>query len=106
MYRYVDGSPTLVHDFNHLLIAVTLRHAYQSAKLTNTMIDMYHIVANLKLLNLLQRQGHLTTSGLVGTQVVLMEAVEYLVVGKYAELLVVVGKTFVEGLFDRIEDPT
>ena len=95
MDRNVDGSTTLVHNLNHLLIAVALRHSDQSTKLTDTVIDMYHIVAHLELLNLLQRQGYLTTAGLVGTQVILMESVEYLVVGKDAQLLVVVSKAFV-----------
>ena len=42
-------------------------HSYQSAELTDTMIDVHHVVAHLKLLNLLQRQGHLTTSRLIRT---------------------------------------
>ena len=64
---------------------------------------MYHVVADLKLLDFLQRQRHLTRACLVGRQTVLMVAVEYLVVSEYAESQVVVGKTLVESLFDGIE---
>ena len=65
MYRNVDGSPTFVHNLNHFLIAVTLGHTHQTAKLTYAVIDMHHVIAHLKLLNLFQRQGHLTTACLV-----------------------------------------
>ena len=76
-------------------------HSYQSAKLTDAMIHMHHIVAHLELLNLLQRQRHLTTTGLVALEVVLMEAVENLMVGEEARFQVVVGKALVEGFVDR-----
>ena len=111
----IDGAPTLVHNLDHLLVllavgcwllAVRNRHTNQSAKLTDTMVDMHHIVANFKLLNLLQRQRHLTRPCLVGRQTVLMVAVEDLVVSEYAEAQVVVGKTLVEVLFDGIEQNT
>ena len=60
------------------------------------MVYMNHIVANLKLLYLLERQSHFSTTGLIALQVVLMETVEYLVVGKEAHSQVVVDKTFVQ----------
>ena len=78
-------------------------HSDQSAKLTDAVIDMYHIVAHLKLLNLLQRQCHLSTSCLIGAQVVLMETVEYLVVGKDTEFLVVIRKPLMQRLLDGFE---
>ena len=78
-------------------------HPNQSAELTDTMIDVHHVVAHLKLLNLLQRQGHLTASGLVGTQVILMETVEYLVVGKDADPLVVIDESCMERLLHRLK---
>ena len=55
----------LIEDLYHLLIAIPLGHSYQASELTNTMIDMHHVVANLKLLDFLQRKSHLTTTGLV-----------------------------------------
>ena len=103
MYRDIDGTATVVDDLNHLLIAVTLRHAHQPAELSDAVVDMHYIVANLELLNLLECQRHLATTGSVGAQAVFVETVEYLMVGKDAQLQAVVGKTFVEGLFDSIE---
>ena len=60
MNRDIDGAPTLIHYLDHLLIGVSLWHSNQSAKLSDSMIHMNHIVAHLKLLNLLQRQGNLS----------------------------------------------
>ena len=60
------------------------------------MIDMHHIVANLELLNLLEREGHLTTTGLVALQVVLMEAVEDLMISKDANTEVFVDEAFMK----------
>ena len=95
----------LVEDLDHLLkgllaLSVDDGHPYQSAKLTHTMINMDHKVANLELQDLLQREGHLTTAGLVALEVILMETVEYLVVGEEADAQIVVGKTLVKGILD------
>ena len=67
------------------------------------MIDMHHIVANLKLLNLLQREGHLTTTGLVALQVVLMEAVEDLMISKDANAEVFVSEPLMKGAVNAHE---
>ena len=106
MDRDIDGAPTLVHDLNHLLVAIALRHAYQSAKLTNAVVYVYYVVAHLKLLNLLERQRHFTRACLVGRQTVLVETVEDLMVSEYAESQIVVSKTFMECLFDGVEEDT
>ena len=60
------------------------------------MVYMNHIVANLKLLYLLECQSHFTATGLVALKVVLMESVEYLMIGKEAHFQVVVDETFVQ----------
>ena len=60
------------------------------------MIDMHHIVANLELLNLLEREGHLTTTGLVALQIVLMEAVEDLMISKDANAEVFISETLMK----------
>ena len=92
----------LIEDLDHLLIRLFALgssdgHAYQTAKLTYTMIDMHNEVAHLELLDLLQRKSHLTTTGLVALQVVLMETVKDLVVGKETNAQVVIHKTFMKG---------
>ena len=75
-------------------------HANETTEATDAVIYMNDIVANLELLQFLQRQRHLATTGTVAAQVVLMEAVEDLVVGEHAHLQVVVGKACMEGLGD------
>ena len=106
MYRHIDGAATVVLNLDHLLIARPLWHAHQSAKLAYAVVDVHHVVANLELLYLLQRQRHLAATCLVRTQVVFVETVKHLVVGEDAEVLVVVDKTCVEGSFDRLEAST
>ena len=103
MDRHVDGASTLIDDFDHLLVRVALWHTHQSSKLTNTMIDMHDIVAYLKLLYLLQRQGNLATTGLIRAQIILVETIENLMVGKDTKLQIVIGKAFVERAFYAIE---
>ena len=104
---HIDGAPAVVLDLDHLLVTrntlrilstpTTLnRHAHQTGKLADAVVDMHDIVTNLKLLYLLQRQGHLAAPGLVRAQVVLVETVEYLVIGKDAELLVVIDEAGME----------
>ena len=80
------------------------RHPNQSAELTDAVVDVDDVVAYLKLLYLLERQGYLAAAGTVALEVVLMETVEDLMVGKHAELQVVVGKALVQRLFDGGED--
>ena len=103
MYRHIDGAATVVLNLDHLLIARTLRHTHQSAKLTYAVVDVYHVVANLELLYLLQRQCHLAATSLVGAQIVLMEPVEDLVVSEDTQLQVMIYETCMKGTFDSIE---
>ena len=94
----------LIENLDHLLIAISLWHSHQASELTDAMIDMHHVVANLKLLDFLQRESHLTTTGLIALEVILMETVEYLMIGEDADTKIIVSKAFMKGLFDRGED--
>ena len=94
----------LIGDLDHLLVTIALGHPHKSTELADTVIHMYHIVTNLKLLDLLQRECHLTTTGLITLQVVLMETVEDLMIGEETDTEIIVGKAFVKCLFDGCED--
>ena len=88
----VYSSPTLIDDFDHLLIArsstfnlhpsTSYRHTDQPTELTDTVVHMYNVVADLKLLYFLECKRHLTASGMFAPQVIFMVAVKYLVVGE------------------------
>ena len=74
MDRHVDCPTSLINNFNHLLIALSTarclqviryRHTNKSTEFTYTMINMDHIVAYLKLLNFLECQGSLATTGFI-----------------------------------------
>ena len=99
----VDGVATLVGNLDHLLVTIALRHTHQSAELTYAVIDVDDVVAHLKLLYLLQSQRHLTRTRFVALQVVLMEAVENLMVGKEAGTGIDIDKSFVQRLVDGDE---
>ena len=81
----------------HLLITVALRHPYQSSKLAYSVVNMHHIVAHLELSDFLQSQCHLSSPRFVRSEVILVETIEYLVIGKETNLQVVVGESLVEG---------
>ena len=101
--RYVDAVALLVENLYHLLVSlfpssIGDRHADETAEFSYTVIDMHHKITNLKLLDLLKREGHLSTAGLVALKIVFVETVENLVVGEDADFEVVVGEAVVEGL--------
>ena len=93
----------LVDDFNHLLHHIALWHTHQAAKATHAVVDVYHVVSYLKLLQLLQCQCHFAFPSLVALQVVLVETVKNLVVGEAAEFQRVVDETLMDGSVDRDE---
>ena len=96
----VDAATAVVEDFNHLLIAISLRHTNKPTEFPNTMIDMHHKVTNLKLLDFFQRESHLATTGLVTLEVVLMETVEYLMVSEETNTQIVINETFMKCFVD------
>ena len=99
----------LIGDLDHLLIGLLAlrigdRHTHQATELSDAVIYMHHKIADFKLLDLLQRECHLTTAGLVALEVVFMETVEDLVIGEEADAEVIVGKAFVKRFFYWCED--
>ena len=55
----------LIDQFHHLLGSVAIGHAHQPGKATYTMVRMHHIVARSKLIQFLQREGHLAAACLI-----------------------------------------
>ena len=92
-----------VYELDHLLRTVAVGHAHQSGKAAHTVVDMHHVVARLKLAELLERDGHLAATRLVATEVILMETVEYLMVGKAGHAHGVVDESAMNGLVHRRE---
>ena len=62
---------------------------------------MNNKVTNLKLLYLLECQRHFTATGLVALKVVLMESVEYLMIGKETHFKIIIDKTLMQSFFNR-----
>ena len=107
--RDVDGIATLVGNLDHLLIllavgcwllAVSYWHTHQTAKLADAVIHVYHVVTYFKLLYLLECQRHLTRTGLIALEVVLMETVKDLMVGQEAGTGVSINKALVQRMVD------
>ena len=79
--RHEDRIVVLIFDLDHFLHGpIATRDAHESDKLPHSVIDMHHIVARLKLTNLFERERHLGIARVVGTQIVLVETIEDLVV--------------------------
>ena len=103
MNRHIDDIVILVDNLDHLLHLPIRRHTHQTTELTHTMIDMYHIVANLELLYLLQRQSHLSPTGLVALKAILMIAVKQLMIREVALLHCVIYEALMDGCRNRRE---
>ena len=67
------------------------------------MVRMYHIVAHLQLIQLLQGQQHLALASLVSTLLYFMVTLENLMVGPGTYLQVMVHKTLMQSRIDRLE---
>ena len=65
VYGYVDDSASIVVDAYLLDHAVSFGYADESGKASYAMVDVYDIVADLKLLDLLECQSHLALAGVL-----------------------------------------
>ena len=93
----------LVDDAYHLLIAIAAGNAQQSSKFADAIIHMHQEVTILHFLNLFHGESHLASTSTVALEIVFMETVEYLMVGKEASMKVVIDKSFMQSLVDRNE---
>ena len=80
------------------MIAVAYGHTHKSTKLAYTKIHVYNEVAWFHLLQFFHCQSHFARTCRVALKIILMETVEYLVVGKEAQSQVVIGKSLVNGM--------
>ena len=107
LVQRVDGDKDhvviLIDQTHHFLRSVSVGNTYQSRKTPNAVVSVHHVISGGKLVQLLQAQSHLATAGFIAFQVVFMETVEKLVVGKDAETQRIVGKTLVQGTFNGCE---
>ncbi len=83
--------------------AVGVGHPDESGKTAYAVVHVHHEVARLELRQFFQRQRHLSVAGTVAAQAVLVETVEYLVVGVEAGVERVVDVTGVERVVDGRE---
>ena len=100
MYRHIHDVATLIDDADGLLIGVSHRHTHESAELSYSEVHMHYVVAGCHLLQFLHGESHLSCACGVAPQTVLVETVEYLVVGEEAYFQRIVGKALVEGLIN------
>ena len=98
-----DESAIRIIDSDFLLHHAILIHTHKTAKTSYSVVNMNHIIAWLKLLYLLESESHLTLVCLVRLQVILVESVKYLMVGKVASLVYIVYKAFVDSLANRFK---
>ena len=93
----IDAVVARVDYLDDLLHLVAVLHAHKAAEPPHAIVHVHHVVAQLELLQLLQRQRHLAAHGTFAAQVVLVVAVEYLMVGEKGHVQVVVAEAAVEG---------
>ena len=113
LVELMDGDEeqvaVLVDELDDLLIAVVAvgiladGHVDEAAELGDAVIDVDDVVADVELHQFLDAHGNLARTCTVGTQTVLVEAVEDLVVGKVAIEAVVVDESLMDGTRDADE---
>ena len=82
----------LIDNLDDFLHGVAIGNAHQTAKLSDPVVYVNHVIADVELLKLFQRKSHFAAPRLVAAEVILMETVENLMVGEKACLEVIIGK--------------
>ena len=90
----------LVDDSNHLLIAIACRNTHKSTKFADAEVHMNDKIAWFHLLKFLHCERHLTCSGAIAFEIVLMIAVKNLMISKETALQTIVSKAFMQGFVD------
>ncbi len=80
--------------------AVAAGNAHETDKLPHPVINMNHVVAGFKLADFLEGERHFCVPGVVGTQIVLVETVEDLMIGVKRGTDRQVAETFVQSEVD------
>lgn len=94
-----------INEFDHLLLFAVDGGMHESAKASDTMIDVDNIVAYLQLVQLFKGDEHFALTGSIGLLSDFVEALEELVVGEATELQIAIDKTGMERLADARETP-
>ena len=100
MNRHKDDVIVLINKLYHLLHTTADIGPHQSREFSHTVIDVDNIISDLDLLQFAQRQGEASRTGTVALKRVLVEAVEYLMVGESADFHRVIDETFVKRTVD------
>ena len=86
-----------IGEFYHFLRRAVDVGTHQSAEAAHAVVDVHHIVAHLYLVEFLERKRQFAAASSVALEAVFVETVENLMVGKDAQLQVVVDKSLMEG---------
>ena len=86
----------LINQLDNFLRRIAIRQADKSCKPSDTMVGMHNEVAGLELVQLFQSQCHLTSPCLVTFQIIFVETVEYLMIGKETTTQRIIGKPFMQ----------
>ena len=82
MDRHIHLVVALIYYSDNLLEGITDRHTDESGKLTDSVVNMNNEITRFHFLKLLHRKCHLTGTSRLSSEIVLMETLEYLVVGE------------------------
>ena len=98
---YENGVVVLILDLDDFLHrAVTAGNAHETNELPHPVIDVNDVVAGFKLADFLEGERHFCVTGVVGTQIVFVEAVEDLMIGVECGANRRVAETFVQSEVD------
>src|SRR5574344_788448 len=103
MYGNKDNVIVLIDKFYNLLSTVSVRNSYKSSETSYSMVNMYHIITYFELVQLFQSKSNLSISCSLTLQVIFMETVENLMVGKETTLYCVIYKSLMKSPVYRSE---
>ena len=103
MDAHENSVSVAIRQPNHLLRLTVDSRCYQAAKLTDSVVAMYHIITQPQLVNLLQCQDRFAATRILRTQTHTMVTLEDLVVRIATNLCFVVHESCVQRLRDRSE---
>ena len=86
----------LINQLNNFLRCIPVRDTHKSGKLSDSMINMHHIITRFEHVKLFQRKCNLTTSCLITAQIIFMKTVKYLMIGKNTAMQRMIDKSFMQ----------
>ena len=103
VYTNENNIIVFIEQFYHFLHFSVDIGTHQSTKNSHTMINMHQIIAQLKLIQLFERHHYFSLTCFIGFELIFVKTVENLMIGVTQHRQIVIDKTFVQSIFNRLK---